>query len=469
MRPTLVLLTVGLTPRHLGPDTPRLSRLAAAGGMRPLETITPAVTCSVQATFMTGLLPRQHGIVGNGWLFRDLMEIWFWRQSNRLVEGEKIWEAGKRRDPSFTCANLFWWYNMAGSFEIGATPRPIYKADGRKLPDCYTKPAGLRDELTEKLGPFPLFQFWGPGTTIASTRWIAEAAKHVIGAHRPTLTLVYLPHLDYDMQRHGPDPSHPAVAQSLARPRRGRRRPHRCRRGRRPEHPGAVRIRHHARRHAGAPQPGAPRRRPPRGARGGRGRDAGPGRLARLRGLRPSDRACLPRRPGLDGAGAAAPGGPRRASTRCSTRPASGRTASIIRARASSSLLAKPNAWFTYYYWQDDARAPDFARTVEIHRKPGYDPVELFLDPAIRHPKLAIGARLAKRALGFRALMDVIPLDASLVKGSHGRVTARPEDGPLVIGSDAALLPDGPVAATAVKQLILDHVFGASAAGGRSD
>ena len=215
MRPTLVLLTVGLTPRHLGPDTPRLSRLAAAGGMRPLETITPAVTCSVQATFMTGLLPRQHGIVGNGWLFRDLMEIWFWRQSNRLVEGEKIWEAGKRRDPSFTCANLFWWYNMAGSFTIGATPRPIYKADGRKLPDCYTKPAGLRDELTEKLGPFPLFQFWGPGTTIASTRWIAEAARHVIGAHRPTLTLVYLPHLDYDMQRHGPDPSHPAVAQSL--------------------------------------------------------------------------------------------------------------------------------------------------------------------------------------------------------------------------------------------------------------
>src|SRR3954464_14419906 len=216
MRPTLVLLTVGLTARHLGPDTPHLSRLAAAGGMRPLTTITPAVTCSVQATFMTGLLPRQHGIVGNGWLFRDLMEIWFWRQSNRLAGGEKIWEAGKRRDPSFTCANLFWWYNMAGGFEIGATPRPIYKADGRKLPDCYTKPAELRDELTEKLGPFPLFQFWGPGTTIASTRWIAEAARHVIGAHRPTLTLVYLPHLDYDMQRHGPDPSHPAVAQSLS-------------------------------------------------------------------------------------------------------------------------------------------------------------------------------------------------------------------------------------------------------------
>src|SRR3954447_17580963 len=213
MRPTLVLLTVGLTARHLRPDTPRLSRLAAAGGMRPLVTITPAVTCSVQATFMTGLLPRDHGIVGNGWLFRELMEIWFWRQSNRLVAGEKVWEAGKARDPSFTCANLFWWYNMAGSFEIGATPRPIYKADGRKLPDCYTKPATLRDELTRELGPFPLFQFWGPGTSIASSRWIADAALLVRRRRSPTLTLVYLPHLDYDLQRFGPDD--PRIAASL--------------------------------------------------------------------------------------------------------------------------------------------------------------------------------------------------------------------------------------------------------------
>ena len=168
MRPTIVILVVGLTPRHLGPHTPRLDALARAGAIRPLTTVTPALTCTVQATFMTGGLPRDHGIVGNGWLFRDLMEIWLWRQSNRLVAGDKIWDAGKRRDPAFTTANLFWWYNMAASHDIGVTPRPIYKADGRKLPDCYTKPSGLRDELTGALGPFPLFQFWGPATTIAS-------------------------------------------------------------------------------------------------------------------------------------------------------------------------------------------------------------------------------------------------------------------------------------------------------------
>ncbi len=108
----------------------------------------------------------------------------------------------------------------------------------------------------------------------------------------------------------------------------------------------------------------------------------------------------------------------------------------------SGELVALSDAdrWFSYYHWLDDDRAPDFARTVDIHRKPGYDPVELFLDPAIRNPKLAVGWRLAKRKLGFRTLMDVIPLDAGLVKGSHGRITDDPADGPLLISSDASLL-----------------------------
>jgi hypothetical protein len=117
-------------------------------------------------------------------------------------------------------------------------------------------------------------------------------------------------------------------------------------------------------------------------------------------------------------------------------------------------------SWFTYYYWNDDNLAPDFARCVDIHRKPGYDPVELFVDPAFKWPKGAVGWRLAKRKLGFRALLDVIPLDAGLVKGSHGRLTDQAEDGPVIIASDADLLPHGPVAATAVKEIMLDHVFG---------
>ncbi len=121
--------------------------------------------------------------------------------------------------------------------------------------------------------------------------------------------------------------------------------------------------------------------------------------------------------------------------------------------------MADARSWFTYYYWNDDKRAPDFARTVEIHRKPGYDPVELFLDPAIAAPKLAIAKRLLMRKLGFRNLMDVIPLDASLVRGSHGRVTDRTEDGPLIISDRANLLRRQSIAATDVKSLLLDAVF----------
>jgi predicted AlkP superfamily pyrophosphatase or phosphodiesterase len=467
MHSTLVLLIVGLTPRHIGAHTPNLARLAGSGGMRPMTAITPAVTCSVQATFMTGLLPRDHGIVGNGWLFRDLMEIWFWRQSNRLVAGEKIWDAGKRRDPAFTCANLFWWYNMAAAFDAGVTPRPIYKADGRKLPDCYTKPAGLREELTHEIGPFPLFKFWGPATSIESTRWIAHATEHVLASRAPTLTLAYLPHLDYDLQRYGPDEAHPAVARSLrevdevaggllaAADRLGMRVVVLSEYG-----IGAVdtpvyvnRVLRQAGLLAVREEDGGELL-DPIASRAFAVCDhqlahvyvADPGLTATVAGMMRS-------LPGvaevLDDAGKRAHG--------------------LDHARSGELvLLAQPNAWFPYYYWLDDRRAPDFARTVEIHRKPGYDPVELFMDPAIRWPTLAVAGRLGRRALGFRALMDVIPLDAALVRGSHGRTTAREDDGPLLISSEPRLLPEAAVAATEVKSIILDHVFAQAATLGRA-
>jgi hypothetical protein len=122
--------------------------------------------------------------------------------------------------------------------------------------------------------------------------------------------------------------------------------------------------------------------------------------------------------------------------------------------------LARPDAWFTYYYWLDDRRAPDFARTVDIHRKPGYDPAELFLDPALRFPLLKVGAALVKKRLGFRYLMEVIPLDAALVKGSHGRVTDSAADGPLFLTRQSSLLESGAIPAGEVCELILRHLRG---------
>jgi predicted AlkP superfamily pyrophosphatase or phosphodiesterase len=353
---------------------------------------------------------------------------------------------------------MFWWYNMASSHDFGATPRPIYKADGRKLPDCYTVPDSLRDRLTERLGPFPLFQFWGPATTIASTRWIADATKVVMAENNPTLTLAYLPHLDYDLQRFGPDEDHPAVKKSLAEidavagdladtaRASGRSvvvlseygitkvdRPIHINRALR--NAGFIAVRE---------EDGAELLDP----MASKAFAVADHQIAHVyvsdpRSL-PKVRDLLQSLPGIE----------RIYDT------ADKHSLDLDHPRSGELVaLADARSWFTYYYWNDDRRAPDFARTVEIHRKPGYDPVELFLDPGISSPKLAIGKRLAMRKLGFRALMDVIPLDATLVKGSHGRITDHSRDGPLVISDRADLLDGRNLAATEVKSLLLDAVF----------
>jgi predicted AlkP superfamily pyrophosphatase or phosphodiesterase len=456
MRPTIVILVVGLSPRHIGPNTPYISALARAGAMRPLSTVTPAVTCTAQATFLTGTLPREHGIVANGWLFRDLMEVWLWRQSNRLVAGEKIWEAGRRRDAAFTSANLFWWYNMAATHDVGVTPRPIYRSDGRKLPDCYTKPLELRDELTERLGTFPLFNFWGPATSIKASRWIADAALHVRRTRAPTLTLVYLPHLDYDLQRFGPDDARIPASLRAVDAVAGTLIADAARDGARVivlSEYGIMPVSTPVHINRALRQAGLLRVR-----REGEGELLDPvqsdafavsdHQIAHLYVARPDliaeVRRIVGALPGVD----------------CVLDRAEQRALGLDHPRSGELVaLARHDAWFTYYYWLDDRHAPDFARLVEIHRKPGYDPVELFLDPAIRFPKLSIGWRLARRALGFTTLMDVIPLDATLVKGSHGRDTVNSADGPIFISGEARLTPDGPVAATAVKGTILRHVF----------
>lgn len=456
MHRTVVLLVVGLTGDLLGDATPNLQALSRAGGIRPLRPVFPAVTCTVQSTFTTGLLPRGHGCVANGWYFRDLGEVWLWRQSNRLVTGEKIWEAAARCDPAFTCATLFWWYNMYSRATYTVTPRPMYPADGRKLPDIYTEPAELREELQARLGTFPLFNFWGPGANIVSSRWIADCARHVYETRRPTLTLVYLPHLDYNLQRLGPH--HPDIRGDLhaidavcgelidRMQRDGTRvvvlseygitevtgpiHPNRALR-----EAGFIRLRRELGRElldAGASDAFCVA-------------DHQVAHVYVRRAGRVADvKRCLEALPGvdvvLDDEGKRAHG---------LDHPRSGELVA----------LAAPDRWFTYYYWQDDRVAPDFARTVDIHRKPGYDPAELFLDPALRAPKLRIGWTLLKKTLGFRYLMDVIPLDAGLVRGSHGRVPDTPGAGPVFISSEPALLPEGALDAADVKPLILTHVF----------
>ena len=455
MTPTLVLNVVGLTPALLR-HAPNLLALAREGALRPLSTVLPAVTTTVQSTMLTGLLPQDHGIVGNGWYFRDLSEIWLWRQSNRLVAGEKVWEAAKRRDPAFTCATLFWWYNMYSSADFAVTPRPMYLADGRKLPDIHTHPAALRDELQATLGQFPLFRFWGPGADIESSRWIANSALHVMSQQRPTLTLVYLPHLDYDLQRLGPN--HPDIAAQVAAvdalcgPLINKAQTLGAHVVVLSEY-GITEVSRPVHINRALRQAGWLKVRLEQGLEQ---LDAGAcdafavadHQLAHVYVARPEllpdVAACLAALPGVEAV----------------LDPSAKQAAGLGHARSGELVaVAKADSWFTYYHFLDDALAPDFARTVDIHRKPGYDPAELLIDRQIRFPKLAVASRLARKAIGMRYLMDVIGLDATVVRGSHGRPTDQADDGPLFITTAPGLLAAGPVPATAVKQLLLDHVF----------
>ncbi len=371
-----------------------------------------------------------------------------------------MWEAAKRRDPSFTCAKMFWWYNMYSTADVSATPRPIYRADGRKIPDCYTEPPELRYELTKRFGRFPLFHFWGPMADITSSKWIADATRHVIDRYDPTLTLCYLPHLDYGLQKWGPDPADPRLARELAAIDQvvGELVEHARRRGRGvvlvseygilPVR-GAVAI-NRVLREAGWLRV--------REELGGELLDAGASRAFALADhqiahVYVQDGTILEEvRRLLEGT---------RGIARVLDEEGK-RAFGLDHPRAGELVaLAERDRWFCYPYWLDDARAPDFARLVEIHRKPGYDPMELFIDPRFRFPKLAVARRLALRALGFRSLLDVIPIaPTTLVRGSHGLPPEDPAEGPLVATDRPELLPEGPLAATAFSDFLLAHLFG---------
>jgi predicted AlkP superfamily pyrophosphatase or phosphodiesterase len=447
-RPVVVLDVVGMTSRLLA----HMPALSSLGTPVPITPVLPALTCPVQATYLTGVTPAGHGIVGNGWFFRHLGEVWLWRQGHGLVQAETVWDAARRARPDLTVANLCWWYAMGTTADWTVTPRPVYHADGRKSPDCYTRPPALHDELTGELGPFPLFQFWGPGAGIKSSEWIGRAAELILGRHRPGLTLVYLPHLDYDLQRFGPDGPEAVAAARAVDAVAGRvidvaRRQ------------GAVVV-------ALSEYGIAPASRPVDVNRALR--RAGFLEVSTQAGMEyldPYASAAFAvadhqvahvyvRDPGQVDKVAAVLG---ELEGVADVLDAVGkRAAGLDHDRAGELVaVAEPGAWFTYYHWLDDARAPDFARTVEIHRKTGYDPAELFFDPADRFAKARAGLALARKLAGFRYSMDVIPLDPSCVRGTHGRLPDEPACGPVLLCSEPASVTGKFVAATEIKSLLL--------------
>ncbi|HKI69419.1 MAG TPA: alkaline phosphatase family protein, partial [Verrucomicrobiae bacterium] len=389
------------------------------------------VTCTAQSNYLTGKTPSQHGIVGNGWCHRELAEVQFWKQSNHLVQSEKIWDELRARTPKFTCAKLFWWFNMYSNADYSITPRPMYPAGGRKIFDIYTQPGKIRHEIKRDLGEFPFFGFWGPaagiktpqGSADCASQWIAESAKWIENKYAPTLNLIYLPHLDYNLQRHGPKRVSGILPESQT-----------CRQdaGSTLLNPAIVPdlqavddivgdlIQFFGQRGVqvillseyGITNVGAPvhlnrifRQHGWLAIRDELGLellDAGGSKVFAVADhqvthiylndhlLELKVRDILEKRVEVD---LTVLGAKEKAA------------AGIDHPRAGDLIAIAPeNAWFTYYYWLDDARAPDFARTVDIHRKPGYDPVELFADPALSPLalKTKIAWRLLQKKLGFR-------------------------------------------------------------------
>lgn len=455
-KPLVVINIVGLVRSMLGEFTPNLNRLAGDGVVASLEPVFPAVTTTAQTTMLTGTAPSEHGVVGNGWYWREQDEIRFWLQSDRVVRRPRVWDVLRQQNPALTCSNLFWWYNMYAHVDYSMTPRPHYPADGRKVVDLYSTPDGLHRKIEAEIGRFPFFNFWGPAADIRSSEWIARAAEIEFKMHRPDLQLVYLPHLDYNLQRLGPEDTCiradiaaiDAVAGRLIDAVRDEgaevmvvseygitsvNTPVHLNRILRDQ--GYLGVR----RSLGWEllEPGA-----------SRAFAVADHQIAHVY-VRDADDI-----PAVAELIAAVPGveqvidGPRKAEMGID-HPRSGDLVAI----------AEPNAWFTYYYWQDDGMAPDFARTVDIHRKPGYDPVELFMDPDIRFPKLKVAARVAQKLMGFRMLMDVIPLRAELVRGSHGRLSDSVDNSPVFLSSLASMT-SGDMAMHQVYDRMLDHFCG---------
>ncbi len=423
-----VLNIVGLSKSLLGANAPGMTAFAEKHGLQTYKPAFPALTTTAQSSILTGTPPEKHGIVANGWYDRESAEVRFWKQSNHIVHGEKIWDT-LRRDlkathPNFTCAKLFWWYNMYSSADFTITPRPLYPADGSKHFDVHTQPMGMRDEIKADLGPFPFPAFWGPAAGIASSEWIAASAKWVEEKHQPTLSLVYLPHLDYCLQKDGPSASNiPNEVRAIDRVVTDLISFYESRNIRvlllseygispvdQPIHlnrlfrdKGWLSIKNELGRET-------------LDYGGCKAFAVADHQVAHIYindpAIQNEVRDLLEKTPGID-------------EIRDRNHD---RTGDLI-------AIAKPNAWFTYYFWKDDAVAPDFARTIDIHRKPGYDPCELFIDPAICCPKLKIAKFLLKKRLGIRGLLEVIPLDAKLVKGSHGRDDVPDSEKPVFIGS----------------------------------
>ncbi|MCB9893429.1 MAG: alkaline phosphatase family protein [Planctomycetes bacterium] len=428
MKPLVIINVVGLTPRLLK-HAPRLRQLKSS----PMTGVFPGVTMTAQASMLTGTAPNVHGVVGNTWYWRELGEVRNWVQTNALMQAEPLYREAQKLNPEFSCAKMFWWFNQGSGCKYSVTPKPHYGSDGSKEFDILTEPPELAEALKALHGEFPFQAFWGPMAGLPSSEWIARATATVMREKKPTLTLCYLPHLDYDYQRLGSAADDAklvgevdacaatvlAAAEDLGANvlvvseygLKAVSKPVYLNRVLRRE--GLLRV---------------------RGGPFGEMLDVHESRAfavsdhqaAHVYVRNPNDVAPVRRQlAAIEGV------------ARVLDREAQAELQIDHERSGELVVLSTPDAWFAYPYWMDDDLAPDFARSVDIHRKPGYDPCELFLAGS----KASMGVTLLKKKAGLRYRFKSCPLDASIVKGSHGLPAASPDDGPVIAGSTS--LPEG--------------------------
>jgi predicted AlkP superfamily pyrophosphatase or phosphodiesterase len=398
MKYSILVDVVGLEEKQLDSGLlPNVAKIAENGEIAKLEPTFPAVTSTVQASLLSGKYPREHGIISNGLYDRNTYNVSFWEQSSSLVQSQRIWDTVRKNNGNKT-AVLFWQNTMYANSDIVVTPRPIH-LDDKMVMWCYSKPVGYYEKLKEKLGEFNLASYWGPLASPKSSEWITNAAEYTLESERPNFLFVYIPHADYSAQRFGK---------------------------------GAVQVRDDLKK-----------------------ADELVGRLVQKvidLGIREETQFIILSEYAFNNVNGAVPlnlvlrdadllsirtiqekeyldleyskafamvdhqvahiyvkNGYERETRKVlentkgveTILDSSGKKELAIDHERSGELIAisTKDRWFSYYWWHDESRAPDFARKVDIHRKPGYDPVELFIDHKTKS----------------------IPLDASLIKGSHGR------------------------------------------------
>ncbi|MEX0979203.1 MAG: nucleotide pyrophosphatase/phosphodiesterase family protein [Pirellulales bacterium] len=429
----LLLSVPGLRQKDLA-AMPTLARMASAGDQMSLVPSFPCVTCPVQANMTTGTLAAEHGVVANGFYWREKREVEMWTAWNDCIGRPQIWDILHRHDPAITSAVWFALHSKGCGADWVCTPAPIHNPDGSESLWCYTKPTEMYGVLRDALGHFPLHHFWGPLSNIKSTGWICDSAVWAAREQRPRFFYIYLPHLDYAAQKFGPD-SEPAT-RALG------------------ELDGAI-----ARLVAGVE------------AAFGADRPlwlvAGEYAIVPVRHVAYPNRVL--REAGLLAVVDAADGEPLDlANSRAwalvdhqfshvfvGSSDDVERAAGLFRGKEGIAevlvgdqraahgldheragevvLVSTADSWQAYYWWLADGRAPKFARTVDIHRKPGYDPVEMHLDMASKST----------------------PLDATLVKGSHGAPPRDEAQRSTIIASEKGVLVGQSMADTDVCELVL--------------